>query len=188
MHVDATRREVAATAVGFGLLAVALTWPLALTLTSRYPGNRPLDIWTHAWDLWWMRHALTALGTNPFETRFIFYPDGVPLYLHSFTPLAGLLALPAGLLWGTLVSYNLTVLAALALAGLATFWLARRWVGPAGAALGRTGRGGAGGAGLRRRPVGAAPVAYRPSRPDERRLAGAGAAAAAAGDRHAPLA
>ena len=30
-------RELGATAASFGLLAIALTWPLALNLTSRYP-------------------------------------------------------------------------------------------------------------------------------------------------------
>jgi hypothetical protein len=128
-------RGVVLTAAGYLALAVGLTWPLALNLTTRYAGNRPLDIWLHVWNLWWVRHALTVLRTNPFETRAIFYPDGVPLYLHTLTPLAGLLALPAGLLWGNTAAYNLTAIGGVALAGWATHWLARRWMGPAGAVL-----------------------------------------------------
>ncbi|MCC6625864.1 MAG: hypothetical protein IT340_00555 [Chloroflexi bacterium] len=127
--------DVAAPVAGFALLAIGLTWPLALHLGDRFAGNRPLDIWVHAWSLWWVRFALGTLRTSPFETHWLFYPDGVALYLHTLTPLAGLLAAPVGWLWGATVAYNVTAIAALALAGLATYRLARRWTSPAGAAL-----------------------------------------------------
>lgn len=127
--------DVAAPVAGFALLAIGLTWPLALHLGDRFAGNRPLDIWVHTWSLWWVRFALGTLRTSPFETHWLFYPDGVALYLHTLTPLAGLLAAPVGWLWGATVAYNVTAIAALALAGLATYGLARRWTSPAGAAL-----------------------------------------------------
>jgi hypothetical protein len=138
MSGRAVWRRVAGSAVpvaGFAALAVGLTWPLALQVGDRFAGNRPLDIWLHVWNLWWVRFALTTLRTTPFETRWIFYPDGVGLYLHTLTPLAGLLAAPITWRWGTIVAYNVTAIAGLALAGLATYALARRWTSRAGAAF-----------------------------------------------------
>ena len=125
----------AAPALGFLLLPVLLTWPLATRIGDRFAGNERLDIWLFAWNLWWMRHALTALHTNPFMTQHLFYPGGAELYLHTFVPLPGVLAIPAGALWGFVAAYNLSALLALGVAGWATYWLARRWTSPAGAAL-----------------------------------------------------
>lgn len=129
-----TLRHPIVSALGYGLLAVGLTWPLALDLGGRFAGNRPLDIWSFSWNLWWVRHALTTLHTNPFVSDYLYYPDGAALYLHTVTFLPSLLAVPAGLLWDTVVAYNLSAILALALAGWATDRLARRWTGPVGAA------------------------------------------------------
>lgn len=129
------RVELVASTIGYLGVAIGITWPLAAGLGDRYAGNRPLDIWVHAWNLWWLRQALTVLMTNPFVTHHLFFPDGIDLYLHILSPLAGLLALPIGLLWGPVAAYNVTVLAGLTLAGLATYWLTRRWAPPLAAAL-----------------------------------------------------
>jgi hypothetical protein len=130
-----TARHLTLSAIGYLGLAVGLTWPLVLDLGDEFVGNRPLDIWLFIWNLWWVRHALTVLHTNPFVTPLLYYPDGGELYLHTLAFLPGVLALPAGLLWGPAVVYNLSIVFALALAGWATYWLARRWAAPWAAAV-----------------------------------------------------
>ena len=52
------------------------------------------DIQLYQWNVWWMNQALTCLGTNPFETTLLFFPDGVPLFFTPFVPLFGLASIP----------------------------------------------------------------------------------------------
>jgi len=46
------------------------------------------------WDMWWMRHALVEMRTDPLTTDFIIYPFTHNLVLHVFTPFWGLLSIP----------------------------------------------------------------------------------------------
>jgi hypothetical protein len=119
---------------GYAVLAVALTWPLALHLADRFPGRRPDDAYLHYWHLWWFREAL-ARGQNPYHTPLWHPPEGADLYLGTLAPLNGVLGLLPQLLAGPLVAYNLLVLLNIALAGLGGFLLARRATGHAGGAV-----------------------------------------------------
>jgi hypothetical protein len=118
---------------GYAALAVALTWPLALHLGDRFPGQRPDDAYGHYWNLWWFKEAVLA-GRNPYHTPLWYPPDGTDLYAGTLAPVNGLLGLPPQLLFGPLVAYNLLVLLNITLAGLATFLLARRVTGHVGGA------------------------------------------------------
>jgi len=46
------------------------------------------------WDMWWMRHALVELRTDPLTTDYIIYPFTHSLALHVLTPFWSLLSIP----------------------------------------------------------------------------------------------
>jgi hypothetical protein len=121
--------------LGYVALALLQTWPLALHLGDRFPAVNPRDAWGHYWNIWWFRYAL-ATGRNLFYADIWYPPQGVSLLLATPTPFNGALALLPNLLFGPLVAYNLVALAAVALAGQATFLLTRQLTGHAGAAFG----------------------------------------------------
>src|SRR4051812_45280076 len=81
---------------GYLLLTLALTYPIARDLFTRVPGGG--DAWQHVWNLWWVKHALLDLHTNPYHTSLIYYPDGVNLYFHTLVLMAGLIGIPLQLL------------------------------------------------------------------------------------------
>ncbi len=110
------------------LMALALTWPLPLHLTSRIPRGSP-DSWQNIWNFWWMRSALFERGANPFQTQVLFYPyrsanNPLDLYYHTLQPT---ISLPAGLLssfLGYALTYNLVILVGFVLSGWFTYLLA----------------------------------------------------------------
>ncbi|HUS16869.1 MAG TPA: hypothetical protein VM536_17875, partial [Chloroflexia bacterium] len=108
--------------LGYLLVAVAWTWPLAGHLTTAIPGDGK-DGWQNAWNLWWVAQAVLQ-GRNPFHTDLLFHPIGADLYLHTLQPLNGLLSLPVQVLWGPVAAYNAVVLAALPLAAWGAYLLA----------------------------------------------------------------
>jgi hypothetical protein len=68
---------------------------LLLNLDRALPGSgHDYDYAIFHWDMWWMRHALFDLRTNPFETDFMVYPFAHSLVLHTFVPFWGLLSIP----------------------------------------------------------------------------------------------
>jgi len=80
----------------YTLLAIGLSYPLPLHLTTHVPGSATwaLDEYSFVWNLWWFRHALLALGQSPLNSTHIFYPIGVDLGLYTFNLLNGAAALP----------------------------------------------------------------------------------------------
>lgn len=46
------------------------------------------------WDLWWVKHALLDLHTNPLFTNYILFPNTVNLSLHFLVLPLGLLSIP----------------------------------------------------------------------------------------------
>jgi hypothetical protein len=119
--------------VGFLLLAILGTWPLATQFTTAVPGGG--DAWQHLWNLWWMRQALTQ-PTDPFFTNALYYPNGVSLLFHTLVPLESTLTVPFQLLGVDLVPlYNSVLLGSFVLAGYGTWLLVRDLTGHAGAAL-----------------------------------------------------
>jgi hypothetical protein len=116
---------------GYVVLAVGMTWPLALHLADRFPGENPVDAWGHYWNMWWFKVALLG-GRSPYQTELWFAPEGADLFLHTLAPFNSALGLGPTLVAGPLVAYNLVVLATIVLAGQATFLLARHLTGSAG--------------------------------------------------------
>src|SRR5437762_1573082 len=107
---------------GFLLLTLVFTYPIMLHFDSEVPFGG--DAWQHIWNLWWVKHALLDLHTNPYHTDLLFYPQGANLYFHTLTLTAGLLGIPLQLLGlNLLATYNLMALSSFLLAGYGTFLL-----------------------------------------------------------------
>ncbi len=114
------------------------TWPLVLHLSDSIVTwkDYPLDSWVFTWNLWWVRHSLIDVQSNPFHTDLLFYPEGSNLYLHTLAFANGLVSLPLQLLTGNIfLSWNLLVLVYLVLSGLSMYALAYRVVENRAAAL-----------------------------------------------------
>ena len=121
-------------ALAYALLMVFMTWPIAANLATEVPGGG--DAWQHIWNLWWVKHALLTLHTNPYHTDLLYYPGGVNLYFHTLVLTAGLTAIPLQLLGLNLItSYNLILLSTYVLAGLGAYLLCRYLTGNAWASF-----------------------------------------------------
>jgi hypothetical protein len=107
----------------YAVLTVVLTYPSVAHLGDHLIGDGG-DGLQFAWNLWWMKRALVDLSTTPFQTNAIFHPDGVSLWLHTLTPLNGILSLPLQAILPLPVVYNLLVLLSFVTAGLGAFLLA----------------------------------------------------------------
>ncbi len=105
---------------GYLLLALVLTWPLAAHWSSHVPGNGADDP-PLTWNLWWVRHALLSLGTNPFRCDYLFYPLGINLAFYTLTVLNGLLSIPLQAVLGLVPASNLLLLSSFVLSGYGVF-------------------------------------------------------------------
>lgn len=125
---SARARGVAAALIGYLLLTLALTYPLALHFTRAIPGDG-FDGWQNYWNLWWMKTALLEQHTSPFFTDLLYYPTGVGLLFHTLNPFNGLLTLPIQLAFGLFAAYNSVVLFSFAVGGVGAYLLARQVLG-----------------------------------------------------------
>lgn len=71
----------------FGLLAIAISYPLILNLGTHIPGAGAGDNVAFLWNFWWFRYALAEPGAAFFFTDRLFAPFGTPLVLHTHTAL-----------------------------------------------------------------------------------------------------
>jgi hypothetical protein len=119
------------------LIALWQTHPLVLAPTSTVIDDGTLDAFQFTWNLWWVREALVELHTNPFHTRYLFYPEGIGLLFHTFSSTFGLLSIPLQsiLPGGALTANNVLVMASPVMTVLAVGLLARDVTGDAWAAL-----------------------------------------------------
>jgi len=113
--------------IAYTLLTVLLAYPLVLQLGTLTAGG-DIDVWINPWANWWLRKAITE-GLDPYYTDHLFYPRGVSLVFHSFSPLNSFLWWFFKPLCGATVAYNLTVLLAYVLSGYGMWELARYWTG-----------------------------------------------------------
>lgn len=126
--------ERAAVLVGFVVLAIAWTWPLALrpgsTMAAPF-GDPLLNAWILGWDADRLRHALNGLWTAP---PFYPYPDTLAYSEH----LLGIAVPLAPIYWLTgnaVLVYNLALIGSFALAGIGMYLLARDLTGRRDAAI-----------------------------------------------------
>lgn len=134
-------REFGAVAAAYALFAVVFTWPTAARLgeVGLLAGSAPFDALIFRWNFHWLAESLAA-GSSPLWTDQLFFPERVPLMLHTNTLFYAFLSLPVQWLFeggrGLHIAFHLCVLGSFTAAGLATFALARRLcLSPAGAFL-----------------------------------------------------
>ncbi|NJM08038.1 hypothetical protein HC891_20375 [Candidatus Gracilibacteria bacterium] len=115
-----------AIALGYLLLGIALTWPLALHLGDSViqKGGYPVDTGQGIWNLWWARNALLG-GYDPFITPYLFYPQQVDLFFQTLSLPNALLVAPVLLAFGPIAAFNAVTLLSFAIGGYATFRLAQ---------------------------------------------------------------
>jgi hypothetical protein len=119
--------------LGYAVLAVLVTWPLAAHLGDQLPNNSD-DTMVHFWNGWSVQQALRA-GRSPYFTPLIFYPRGVSLVTHNLAWFQILPWLGLGPLLGGIAAYNVALLFNLTLCGCAAFLLTRHLSGDGRAAL-----------------------------------------------------
>ncbi|HEX2915210.1 MAG TPA: hypothetical protein VH186_30880 [Chloroflexia bacterium] len=106
------------------LLTLGFAWTILPNLGKYTPGNFPLDRNQYLWSFWWTKHAIFDLGVNPLRTDLLFYPYGVSLSMHAYSPLNVFLSLPLQLLIGTIATYTILGLVAFPLGAYTGFLLA----------------------------------------------------------------
>ncbi len=107
----------------YTVLTIAMLWPAAQRLNTDFLGY-DIDVWINPWSDWWTAKALHE-GRNLFFTDWMFYPQGVDLYFHSFSHFNTAVALALQPIWGALGAANTAILLAHILSGLGMFYLAR---------------------------------------------------------------
>jgi len=111
--------------LAYALLALLLTWPTVSQFSSHLPGDGGDDP-AIAWNLWWVKHALLTLQTQPLISDYLFYPIGINLAFYTLTVLNALVALPITLNLGVVPASNLHTWFAMVVGGYGTFLLARQ--------------------------------------------------------------
>jgi hypothetical protein len=112
-------------AVGL-LLALLITWPLALHFTTHLPGDERIGAYSHAWKLWWTAQAVLTDHSNPAWCWRVHYPAGLPVGFFTTNFFNGVLATPATVAWGAVAGFNLVALSTIAAGCWAASLLARR--------------------------------------------------------------
>lgn len=104
------------------LLAMVVTWPMALHISDGVPGVEEGDIWDHLWSMDWTRRAIVEPGVTLFFNPWAYIPEG--LLLFPMNLVNELLSVPLQLLFGTIAAYNLMTIILLVFAAWAAFRLA----------------------------------------------------------------
>jgi hypothetical protein len=104
------------------LVAVVVTWPLALDPAGSISGHPGNDVWNHIWGYWWVADEL-AHGRLPLRTDLQHFPQSSRLFfIDSF---GAVLTLPLQWLAGPVAAMNVVVMGSFWAAGLAAWALAR---------------------------------------------------------------
>ncbi len=112
--------------LGYLLAGIVFTWPLVLHLDTHViqKGAIPVDAGQNIWNLWWVRQSLLT-GSNPYLTRYLFYPEQINLFWQTLGLPNALLVLPILLGAGPLVAFNTLILLSFGLGGYFAYRLGR---------------------------------------------------------------
>ena len=116
-------RHHLAALLGYLILALALTWPLARQLGSAIPGDS-FDGWQNLWNLWWMREAWLVRHISPYFSDMLFAPTGADLRFQTMAPFNGLMFMNVQTAAGLIPAYNAAVLFSFVAGGYGAFLLA----------------------------------------------------------------
>lgn len=109
------------------ILALLYTFPLLLHFKTHFIGKYGGDVGLPLRDLWYFRHAIKVLGTNPLWTDLEYWPHGGNLMLTNYSLFNDILAyflMPAV---GMPATWNLLFLLSVVLAGYGVFLMLRDW-------------------------------------------------------------
>ena len=110
------RYRILLAGLAFVLLALGLTWPLPLHLSTRLTGSPTGDTGVYVWNIWVFRHELLRHLQWPFTTDFIFaLTRGTEMSVHNYTVFADVLALPLIGPFGVVAAFNLVYIALVAM-------------------------------------------------------------------------
>ncbi len=109
----------------YTLLALGLTWPLALHVATHVPGSAvwAFDESTFVWNMWWFKFSILNLAQSPLHTNYIFYPLGIDLVLYTFNFFNALLGLPLQMILPLPLASNLVILFAYVMSGYGGYLL-----------------------------------------------------------------
>ncbi len=102
-------------------LALLSTYPLALNFTSSVPGGG--DAYSHMWNMWWYKHAIFDLHTNPFQTDYVTYPHTLNLGSVNDGLLPIAMSIPLQFLFSLTATYNILLILTFVLSGLGAYLL-----------------------------------------------------------------
>ena len=109
-------------ALGFVFVALFLSYPLVLHLSTHVPGVGAGDNLSFLWNFWWFRTP--AALAHPFECSVLFAPVGTSLVLDTHTALPAIVGATVLRSFDIVTACNLTLLAGLTLNGWVTYLLA----------------------------------------------------------------
>ncbi len=109
------------------VLTLVLTYPLVTHFNTHVLGT---DIWafdeyTFIWNMWWFKHALLDLQSNPLFSDYIFYPVGISLVLYTYNLFNAMVSLPLQPWLGLPAIANLINVLSLTFSGYGTYLLLR---------------------------------------------------------------
>lgn len=105
-------------------LTLFMTFPLILNMTTHIPGVGE-DGPVHVWHLWWLKHSLFSLKSNPLVTDYIFWPQTVNTVFDAHTFTNALISLPLQPIFGLIFASNLIIVSALTLSAFGAYLLAK---------------------------------------------------------------
>ncbi|HXG89276.1 MAG TPA: hypothetical protein VNJ02_13145 [Vicinamibacterales bacterium] len=115
-----------AVVLGYVLVALAFTWPLALQMGTALTGDPGGDTGVYIWNQWVFQHEALVRGRNPFTTEQVLsLTRPVDLSQHNYTVFLNVLALPLIPILGVVATFNVVLLTVSVMTALATYALVR---------------------------------------------------------------
>ena len=110
----------------YAVLAVALSYPVLVHPATHVPGSNTwaFDEYSFLWNIWYFKHSLIDLHSNPFFTNLLYYPLGTKLILHTYAILNDAMAVPLTSVFPIPLASNLLLWLADVLSAYGTFLLA----------------------------------------------------------------
>jgi hypothetical protein len=102
-----------------------LSWPAVTQLGSEFFHNAG-DGHQNAWNIWWVRTALTERFVSPYWCDLAYHPDGTTLIGQTMHPFNGLASIPLSAFLSDVALYNTLVVLSFMLGGWTCYLLARR--------------------------------------------------------------
>lgn len=105
------------------LIFALLSFPLVFNLGEAILGQGP-DPYQYIWNAFVFRHEAVSLS-DPFYTNLVNFPDGVSLWMHTYTPVIGVINL---IFNHPYLSVNLALLLSFTLSGFGAYLLSLRFL------------------------------------------------------------